>query len=266
MLAKLFTGSSSSASTLLSSSISDDGERIVFWSSREGGGLFSKAANGTGLAERLTESAEMQRPESFTPDGSELIFVDGATREGVTPNGTLFRIPLSGEGVAEPLLGTGAPEPWADFSPDGRWLAYSAGEWGQIEVYVEPYPNPSGSKWQVSTGGFALLPQWLSDDALFYFDWDAGIPMGVTMETEPVFQPGEPAELWRDAREQNGITARAAVVDFLPDARGFLAAMNITDSTDTDATTEDSTSAKQTRLIVVENWFEELKALVSPPN
>jgi len=242
---------------------SPDGERIVFWSSREGGGLFSKAANGTGQAERLTESAERQRPEAFTPDGSALIFVDGATRAGVTPEGTLYRIPLSGEGVAEPLLGTGAPEPWADLSPDGRWLAYSAGEWEQIEVYVEPYPNPSGSKWQVSTGGFALAPRWLSNDVLFYFDFDARLPMGVTMETEPVFRPDAPAELWRDMREQNGITAGTVVVDFFPDARGMLVAMNITDATETDATTEDSTGAKQTRLIVVENWFEELEALAS---
>jgi serine/threonine-protein kinase len=251
-----------------------DGERIVFWSSREGGGMFSKGANGVGQTERLTESAAFQRPLDITPDGSELIFVDNSSRDGSRPTGTLHRISINGEGIAEPLLGTGEPEVRAEFSPDGRWLAYAAGQWPQIQVYVVPYPNPSGSKWQVSASNTSWLMGWLNDDTLIYADLQpesgsrptARRVMAVTLETEPVLQPGAPEEIWSEFRDRYrdsiGYMARFS------DGRGFLAAFDVAETTtadaaDTDATTEDTVAKNETRLIVVENWFEELEALAS---
>ena len=38
-------------------------------------------------------------------------------------------------------------------SPDGRWLAYASDESGTLEVYVRPFPETAGAKWQVSTAG-----------------------------------------------------------------------------------------------------------------
>jgi Tol biopolymer transport system component len=38
------------------------------------------------------------------------------------------------------------------FSPDGKWMAYSSNETGNSEIYVSPFPN-ADSKWQVSRGG-----------------------------------------------------------------------------------------------------------------
>jgi hypothetical protein len=232
-----------------------DGERVVFWSSREGGGIFEKSADGTGQVARLTTSAKLQRPVSFSPDGSELFFVDGATPTGVLPKGTLYRLPMSDDGEAEPLLGTGMPELFAQLSPDGRWLAYSSGDWPQVEVYVEPYPNPAGSKWQVSTDGYAVAPIWVDGDNLQYFNYSTSEVMRVTIETDPVFRSGAPELLWSLLGQADAFSILTAGV--LPDGLGVLAAIaEVTDTTDT----------SQSRLLVVENWFEELEAIASQSN
>jgi hypothetical protein len=50
-------------------------------------------------------------------------------------------------------------ENWqSEFSPDGRWLAYTTRESGSPEVYVEPMPA-TGSRWQISAHGGAP-PHW----------------------------------------------------------------------------------------------------------
>ena len=55
----------------------------------------------------------------------------------------------------------------AEFSPDGRWLAYCSNESGQMEVYVRPFPSGDG-KWQISNG-LGREPRWSPDGSeLFY--------------------------------------------------------------------------------------------------
>jgi serine/threonine-protein kinase len=53
-------------------------------------------------------------------------------------------------------------------SPDGRWLAYVSNESGRDEVYVRPFPDVDGGKWQVSRNG-GNEPLWAhSGRELFY--------------------------------------------------------------------------------------------------
>ena len=55
----------------------------------------------------------------------------------------------------------------AQFSPDGRFVAYASNESGRMEVYVSPFPAMS-SKWQVSSRG-GEEPKWRRDGSeLFY--------------------------------------------------------------------------------------------------
>ena len=35
-------------------------------------------------------------------------------------------------------------------SPDGKWIAYTTNETGDLEVYVQPFPA-TGEKWKVSS-------------------------------------------------------------------------------------------------------------------
>ena len=65
------------------------------------------------------------------------------------------------------VANTVAEEVLAQFSPDGRWVAYQTNESGRFEVVVQPFPNASG-KWQVSTAGGAA-PRWRADGQELYF-------------------------------------------------------------------------------------------------
>src|SRR6185503_13367913 len=69
---------------------------------------------------------------------------------------------------------------------DGRWVAYDSNESGQFEIYVRPYPNTSGGRWQISTGG-GRQPLWSRDGReLFYRDF-SGAVMGARVTPGPTF-------------------------------------------------------------------------------
>jgi eukaryotic-like serine/threonine-protein kinase len=57
----------------------------------------------------------------------------------------------------------------AQFSPDGRFVAYSSDESGRYDVYVQPFPDASKGKWVISQGG-GFEPRWSRDGhELFFF-------------------------------------------------------------------------------------------------
>ena len=56
----------------------------------------------------------------------------------------------------------------AALSPDSRWLAYVSDEQDANEVFVRPFPDGNGGKWQVSSGG-GSAPLWAHNGReLFY--------------------------------------------------------------------------------------------------
>ena len=70
-----------------------------------------------------------------------------------------------------PYLATPFMEREAQFSPDGRFMAYSSSESRQREVYVEPIPR-DGRRWQVSSD-YGREPRWRGDGReLFYLGRD----------------------------------------------------------------------------------------------
>ena len=126
-----------------------DGERIAYFSNGEEPGLFWRAANGTGQAERLTTTQSYQAAKSFSPDGTQLIYLN-------YPSGIISDIhvlSLADERTSQPLLQTEITEFDPRISPDGRWIAYVSNETGRNEVYVRPYPDVDDGKWQISTDG-----------------------------------------------------------------------------------------------------------------
>ena len=57
-----------------------------------------------------------------------------------------------------PFLKTPFSEGIAQFSPDGRWLAYQSNESGRFEVYVRPFPEGDPKLTVSAEGGFE--PMW----------------------------------------------------------------------------------------------------------
>ena len=133
-----------------------DGLRLVFTSSRDGGvgSLFWQAADGTGIAEPLTESPNYQRPSAVLPDGRILFWEAGVK----TAADVMMLTPQKGRRV-QALIPGPLVDRNAEVSPNGQWLAYESNDSGQFEVFVRPFPDVNKEKIPVSTAGGAQ-PLW----------------------------------------------------------------------------------------------------------
>src|SRR5260370_33332552 len=79
--------------------------------------------------------------------------------------------------VAKPLLQAKWTARNAQFSPDGRWMAYASNETGNMEIYGSPFPSVNG-KWQVSTSG-GEEPGWRQEGKELVYLSAEGRLMGV---------------------------------------------------------------------------------------
>lgn len=217
---------------------SPDGTRVAFTSRRDGPlNIFWKPADGMGAVERRVEGRNVHFPTTFTRDGRQLLFL-----ENDFTGGELRTLPL--DDALEPLLRTGFKAGHAELSPDGRWLAYASPLSG--EIYVAAVPNPRGRQRSISRDG-GYYPLWSPDGReLFYMAPDATL-MAVAVETEPGFAPGKPRELLSGYfRPRFG--GRSYAIS--PDGKRFLMVKEVS-------------GEGPTEIVVVLNWVEELKRLVS---
>ena len=151
---------------------SPDGTRIAYSSWRPDVGtfnLFLQGAGGGGEPQRLTTSRNRQMAIDWHPDGKHIVFSEN--RPGTGSDLMLLPMEVASEGVVKagtpkPLLDGAANELSGEFSPDGKWLAYTADETGRNEVHVRPFPD-GGGRWQISTEG-AEWVEWRRNDQLFY--------------------------------------------------------------------------------------------------
>jgi len=144
---------------------SSDGSRIVFRSIHEGSQfIYQKGSGGAGKEERLLQMQSSGGVLDCSQDGRFIIYgaFDPKTKSD------LWLLPMTGDHKATPLLQTEFNETQGQFSPDGRWLAYTSDESGAaVQVYVQPFPA-SGDKWPISNSG-GWQPRWRGDGKeLFY--------------------------------------------------------------------------------------------------
>ena len=105
----------------------------------------------------------------------------------------------------------------ANFSPDGRLLAYTSNESGKFEVYVQTLPL-SDRKWQVSSNG-GYEPRWRADGReIYYLSEDRKI-MAVPVGPGTTF--GLPKPLFQ-TRVPAGVTPNRMHYVPSPDGRRFL--------------------------------------------
>jgi serine/threonine-protein kinase len=134
-----------------------DGRFVVFQAT---GGMFWTRADGAGKPQSLTHSQSLQRPTSFNPDGTRLVFSELIPGAGADIRTVLVE---SGSGqlrAGEPqsFLKTSSANDFTAFSPDGHWLAYADAEAGSYEVFVRAFPD-KGVKVQISNAG-GTMPVW----------------------------------------------------------------------------------------------------------
>jgi len=226
-----------------------DGQRIIFKSTRAGyPELFWRPADGTGSDERLLARAKDLVdlvPHSWSADGKQLLFTE------VPPNiqCAIEQLTIERPSDVKVLVKSEFCNSFAAVSPDGRWMAYQSNVSGRNEIYVERYPE-LGNRQQISTGG-GRIPLWSrSGRELFFTSLDSRQMFAVPVQSGTTLVAGRPQVLFEYAMQVPAGGARP--YDIAPDGRFFIIRSG----------QADAVGATASNLIVVQNWFEELKRLV----
>jgi Tol biopolymer transport system component len=225
-----------------------DGRNIIYRSLERGKqvpDIFRKAADGTGVAEPLTKNETGGEPSSLTPDDKSVVFRTSTTSPGQPWE--LRLAPLDGRSPITPLLtDPTVSELNGEISPNGHWIAYQSNTALHAEVFVRPFPNVEAGHWQVPVEG-ATRPAWSrAGDALFFESDHHLTEVAVHFDPSPTF--GQPRPLFDLLQygETGGPTRRW---DVGKDGR-FITSKPI------------RTEPFDQTLIVVSNWFDELKSHV----
>jgi serine/threonine protein kinase len=232
-----------------------DGKRIVYFSTHEdvnAGGVYWKAADGTGAAEKLCSAPDrMLMPWSLSRDGKSLLMQELTSMT----HADIGMLSMEGDHVRKLLLQSEYSQAQPTISPDGRWMAYSSTESTGValkgDVYVRPFPEVNKGKWQVSTGG-GSSPLWSPDGReLFYLSNENDL-MAVSVKTEPSLSLGTPKILFRSTNL--GLTSSSGTpYDIHPDGRRFLMIK---------PPSAPPSAVGPRKINIVLNWFEELKQRV----
>ena len=228
-----------------------DGRSVLYLSTPDSGppSVWRKRADGSTAAELVWRVPGRGIGEaSLSRDGQWLIYRI-AQPDG---NRDIHGVRPGRDTVATPLLTGPFMEQGAALSPDGRWLAYTSNESGQDEIFVRPFPNTNTGRWQVSTRGGGAA-HWSRSGRELFFESAGGDFMVVPVTAGATFSPGEPRRLFPLSGAHFGSVV-VPYYDLTPDDKRFvmvrLAAVN------------QAPGAGQ--LVVVENWFEELRRKMEP--
>jgi serine/threonine-protein kinase len=149
----------------------------------------------------------------------------------------------------QPLLTSQFQEVTAALSPDDTWLAYGSDEGGSFEIYVRPFPDVNAARFQVSTNGGAQ-PVWSRDGRELFFFASSEELMGVTVGPGPAWNASAPRHVLPKGYFRGNFAA-ASTYDISPDGKRFLMVKRV-----------ETPESIPVTLVVVQNWFEDLKRAV----
>ncbi len=173
----------------------------------------------------------------WAPDGEWLVYAVGGNEKA-----DIYAIRPGRDSVPVELATMeGVEESPAALSPNGRLLAYVSDETGRSEVYVRQFPQ-GDTKWQISgTGG--AEPRWAPSGRELFYRNGANEMVAAEVLSDSTWVPGEQQVLlpWGSLDNDRWVVA--------PGGERFLF-VRLRDV------------VEEGELIVVENFFEELKAKV----
>jgi Tol biopolymer transport system component len=176
---------------------SPDGASVAFGAVRAASGrvdLYRRVLGAPpGVEELLLTTPEGKFPTDWSSDGRFILYDSIDMKTG--PD--LFALPLDGAKTPIEILRTEFNESQAQFSPDGKWIAYQSDRTGRNEIYLRRFPV-SGEDRRVSIDG-GTQPRWNGrGDELFFIGGDdrlMAVSMGVPAGSQ-VLEPGVPAGLF----------------------------------------------------------------------
>jgi Tol biopolymer transport system component len=122
------------------------------------GAIYARRVTGGG--ERLvTQSKELAVPRSVSPDGTKLLAEDRL--------GRLVQVTLDHPESIQILSDGKSLEAQPQFSPDGKWIAFTGDQNDRFDIFVRAAADPT-QKWQISTSG-GSSPRWSPDGHEIFF-------------------------------------------------------------------------------------------------
>lgn len=201
--------------------------------------IVRKAVDGSRAETTLFEHDSPIHVTDVSSDGQYLLFLQGYEH---MPS-TTWVLPLEPHGEPHVLRPEHIPAYFAQFSPDGKWVAYATTETGRWELYLSP--TDGGEKQQLTTTG-AEFCRWSADGKSIYFASVTGkvavVPLSINGMSVAVEKP---KDLFEVGHLLNG-TFFSKSWDITPDGRRAI--VNTT-----------SAQTEQSRAIVLTHWTEKLK-------
>jgi Tol biopolymer transport system component len=176
---------------------SPDGRQIVFTKANNTGtfDLYSKPTT----TDREEELVLATPPGTFasaasdwSSDGKYLLFDTTDSKW----NFDMWALAMTGDRKPFPVVQTTFQEKGAQFSPDGKWIAYESNETGRFEIYLRAFPN-GGRAVPVSASGGAQV-RWRRDGKeLFYIALDGRLTaVPIQVNSSGQIEPGAPMPLF----------------------------------------------------------------------
>jgi dipeptidyl aminopeptidase/acylaminoacyl peptidase len=155
--------------------------------------LYQKLTNNAGGEELLLANGRGNIPTDWSSDGRFLLY----KRLGDSTGWDIWALPFEGDRKPIAVVQTKAEDRNAQFSPDGKWIAYESDDSGRFEIYVQPFPGP-GPKEQISNAGGTQV-RWGADGReLFYIALDRqlmAVPIHLDAEHRTI-EAARPAPLF----------------------------------------------------------------------
>jgi eukaryotic-like serine/threonine-protein kinase len=193
---------------------SPDGTRLLFASNRgHHFGLYVKNADGAEeekpLALGASEKAD-NYPSDWSQDEKYILYESGKE----------LWVAAMPELKTRVFVSVPATVKNGQFSPDGKWVAYTSNESGKWEIYVTSFPEARG-KWQLSSAG-GTQPRWRGDGKeLFYLASD-GKMMAVPVTAGANFDARAPVTLFQANPRELVATSERVTYDVTKDGQRLL--------------------------------------------
>jgi Tol biopolymer transport system component len=195
------------------------GDRIVYAS--QGGGvfdLFERAMDGS-PSKLLLHSSQSKQATDWSRDGRSILFRTVAIMPN--PDNDIWAMSAEADAMPQAIVRTPFEERDAQFSPDGRWIAYQSNDSGQHEVYVQPFREP-GERVRISTDG-GVQVRWRADgEELFYLTLQGALnAVPVHVRGDGGLRAGTPVPLFQTSI---GSVQGVSLPNYIaaPDGRRFL--------------------------------------------
>ena len=222
---------------------SPDGTRVAYEATRDGtAGAWVARVDGSD-EQRLTSSKRADVPTSWTPDSKKIAITSGR-ESGYTE---VRIVSIEGDHPIEKLISGSFNAGGAQFSPDGRWVAYVSDESSRNEVYLRQYQEPA-NRVQISVAG-GTQPMWSKTGRELFFR-NGNELLAVSVALGSTVSAGKPAVLFSKVMPESTsgrIYKLSSDYDVSNDGQRFVIPKSNPESSDSP------------RARVILNWFSDVK-------